>query len=81
MKFSVGDSVPLTSLGHEIWEEVFYFGFTFFPFYVTWSLWWVGVGQGVPVLFQSGLKGQPAEKVCFSIQHLFSLANLFGFLE
>lgn len=68
-----GQSSVLGTLSHELhWDTRFgkkcfilVFPFSLFMSARICGGW--GVGVGVSVLFQSGLQGHPAEKVCFSI--------------
>lgn len=66
-EFIVGNFAPLNSLGQEILGRSFLLWFDVFPLLFTSARgcggW--GWGGGVPVLFQIGLKGHPAEKFCF----------------
>lgn len=79
-EFIVGNSAPLTSLGQETLGRSFLLWFDVFPSFLHQLQSMAGgggVGWGVPVLFHIGLKGHPAEKLCFPSEHSFSGRCLF----
>lgn len=66
----MGNLAPLSSLGQEILGRSFLLWFDVSPSFLHQLEFMVGrggVGWGVPVLLQIGLKGRPAEKFCFPI--------------